>query len=881
MAADVVGDSDIEAPPSIVGDDDGAAPRPRALRALQVDGPMRLYLLLACEAATFGAIAAWPLSWPAVSACEFLLIAVVLAPAWHFAAIDSEPTSDAHAQMRRSISHRSRAKSVLGFVEISVHAVARLVTPVVVQSPVEALTYANNMVNDEVEVFRHGQNGAPEARSLGDILKDWRAGRPRPRPMVCAEVAGGIAHLVTLGMLAVLHTLHITPRLSRERLFVYCEPPKAQVRIFVRNVIANQHDVRASMSAAAYRKPAWSRFMTDPELLLEWVEVTAFAKSIRQIPAASFAWARPFARASNIDRGRLAGNLQHTSYRSLCAARVRLDCVAMLLFRQYIADLMDEYPATLHIYVFCDASPQPHGEFFAATIDIFVGTTFLRRSLLPCLMLDPALMDALGKTISLLWLFWLVAGPHFAVMRKFLACIRSITTDMGVERMIPDSVDCLEEFFKLVAPRFRIGLHPEESKLFRHALQIPGWKHALDNILQKSLSSLSWFPLWLSRFKSIISFVRIDGHRRLMIRQLRSAGASGVAALLTSASFPSFAEWRWGTLHSCMVEMHKFLDSLIAHFDPAPFHRSRDATGLQSMCAAFACPTWRLQTDFVAYMCQWLVSLQQWCSGCSCHEEQLRAGQSVECVYKGRRLTAASVVVHRELDMRLAEGEAWSEHEWGLGFAGLIELQGCMRGTIHLARRKFLWLDKIPYLFARLDQPGVAAQCCQQWTEVTAEQHHRVSSLFLMPGGQLRAEIDRLEHDASNISPLLQAAIDGLKGIPFDDGVAEGPHARALRLHRTYSRSLWPWVASTMRLSQNLVDVRALVSGLDLDLHALWCGYSSVLRVGRSRPLQPIRMSKKKVQEYIYRIAFATEDVPGVEMIDRCQRCYTNKLNDQ
>ena len=183
------------------------------------------------------------------------------------------------------------------------------------QTAIEALTYVNNILDDVVEVFRLGRDDLPVVRTLGDTWQDWRANRPRPRPMVVAKVAGGIAHLVSIGRLVCLHTMHITKRLNREGLFVYGEPPKAQVRRFIRDV-AND---RAPHHEVKYRKPGWARFMGNPETVLECVEVKAVAKSIRQIPVASKTWARPFARASSMNRGRLIGNLKHTRATRFCA----------------------------------------------------------------------------------------------------------------------------------------------------------------------------------------------------------------------------------------------------------------------------------------------------------------------------------------------------------------------------------------------------------------------------------------------------------------------------------------------------------------------------------------------------------------------------------
>eukprot|EP00959_Pyramimonas_sp_CCMP1952_P103255 2159483-Pyramimonas_sp.AAC.1 len=78
----------------------------------------------------------------------------------------------------------------------------------------------------------------------------------------------------------------------------------------------------------------------------------------------------------------------------------------------------------------------------------------------------------------------------------------------------------------------------------------------------------------------------------------------------------------------------------------------------------------------------------------------------------------------------------------------------------------------------------------------------------MRPGSRMRAAVDRIDEHWGNISPELEAEIDSILHAPLDDTVAEGPHAAARHHHLRARRGTSPWIASSMRLENNLEDVR-------------------------------------------------------------------------
>ena len=82
-----------------------------------------------------------------------------------------------------------------------------------------------------------------------------------------------------------------------------------------------------------------------------------------------------------------------------------------------------------------------------------------------------------------------------AMIRHFCSRVRAIVTDMGVERKLADMVDCIDEFMLCHDPKYRdLGPADRVSHLFPRALQMGGWKHIWDGLIQKGLCSLRFLP---------------------------------------------------------------------------------------------------------------------------------------------------------------------------------------------------------------------------------------------------------------------------------------------------------------------------------------------------------------------------------------------------
>ena len=55
----------------------------------------------------------------------------------------------------------------------------------------------------------------------------------------------------------------------------------------------------------------------------------------------------------------------------------------------------------------------------------------------------------------------------------------------------------------------------------------------------------------------------------------------------------------------------------------------------------------------------------------------------------------------------LSTANSWTAEDWGGFEALLVSIQGCVRGAFLLGMSKISFLDKIPVLLARLNEPGL------------------------------------------------------------------------------------------------------------------------------------------------------------------------------
>lgn len=762
--------------------------------------------------------------------------------------LDSPTDSDQHAGLRAAaMRHVREIRTVKGYVEYKVYQYAALD-----QEPF-ALEGAVGLPEDVLQLVGQSQakrgnhsdaSATPRLESVGSILNEWGRKAEVVRPLALAVVPPDIAAQVVRGDSKYAHCVAMTSKLNRKRLLVPSDPPKKRLKIMSENC--------KPLQGLQVFKWNGSRGTRDALFMLDWLDASQDLKDQRAAKATCRKFAKLLSRKSGVPVDVMMKDMEFVSGRLLNKSRVRLDCAAMLLHRRWWAvQLQSGEPISVHLL--CDSSPQWRGvELFAATFDIVVGGRLVQR-LAPLVSLGKTQLDLSGKVAALLWQAFLLTGPSFASLKDFCGAVRSVTADLGTERLLADCGSCLGHFFKAMFPN-----EPSEEEdapgmsLFEYALFAPGFRHMVDNWLQRGLSSMTHFPAFLVKLKSLVKFLRSEPVLLELCRGLEAGGASGLADMLKQSKLVSFAAWRWGTLGDVCKALSAFLASLVERFDPEPFADQRDSTEFKHVLGALRSPLWNRFFWFVKWFADWLTPLMEWVGGCPCH----RAGDegAATCHRKGRRLAEASSKVADTLSFGLAQANDWTPNDFGGDAELWAECQGAVRFTCGLAREKVAYLEKVPYLLTRLPEAGVRARCLAQFDSVPPEKHHRITRWFLDPNHpkSLRQAVDEM-NDSGKMSPTLQAAVESLGWVPIDDCICEGPHARAKRIKTPASSGQWTWVAASMRLQQNLEDCNHMPDEVGTSLQSSWTSYATVIQPSRNENKFP-RMKRAALERRLYRL---------------------------
>ena len=385
---------------------------------------------------------------------------------------------------------------------------------------------------------------------------------------------------------------------------------------------------------------------------------------------------------------------------------------------------------------------------------------------------------------------------------------------------------------------------------------IPGWRHAIDLSLRKGLWLLPWLPGFLRKVKAIVHWLRDD--RELVCEHYRSVGKAGLAAMIERKCLPNFANWRWATLDLCLIGIAEFIDSLTEAFDAASFKKTRNRVGMQAVAEALSSETWHQQFNFAQWYTSTMTSLLTWCGGCRCHGLEDEKNDRLACMYKGRLLPEAFPHATAVLTAAMHEVSSWQTSRLGGNTELLRQAQACMRGTTALVLEKLTYLDEIPYLLARVNEPGIAARCLAQFAEGvdSGATHDPVTLEFLAEGSTLRQQIERMAHEGAEMGPQLQREWETLRLCPIDDCPGEGPHAGMRHISLKTRAASWPWHASSLRLQHNLQDIQNLLPVLEprTSFELLYAHHKAVLRMKKANGTMDkhVRMPKKKTDELTY-----------------------------
>ena len=487
---------------------------------------------------------------------EYTVLALMLAKVT-VAPLDSPVTMQLQQRLRDAALAETRRATVQGFLEYEIDTILRLESPFpLATEPVRAGAVLE-LLGDEFGSVSSPANpsATPYGRAIPTFVQECGdAHRPLLRPE-CAALDADLASRISQGHSRQFHCVALGARVNRKRLIVEDDAP----RKFLKRA---RMDLPAAPEVRLLREKRWrgsQGVLRDPKVVLLWLDIARHLKQQRMAPAVCKSFANLFSQTSGIPKEKLLKGMLFLSAKTLVTSRIRADCTAMLLHRQWWQ--MVQTRDDVNVYIFADASPQWRGiELYAVTIDIVLGGKLIRR-LAPLVALSKTQLDLSGKLVALLWQMYLMIGS-WSSLKRFCQCVRSVTTDMGTERLLADSADSLREFFSTAFPTEPLPNDAPGNFLFENALHMPGFRHMLDNIIQRGLSSMRSFPGFLEKLKAIVRFLRNELVLDEVCRCLQRDGFDGLAAVLRKAKLTTFANWRWGTLAAVTKVLDTFISSL-------------------------------------------------------------------------------------------------------------------------------------------------------------------------------------------------------------------------------------------------------------------------------------------------------------------------------
>lgn len=717
---DIAGDAPAEAPEPAQnpGDDESSEFRPQRRRR----GPVFLALIIASATGRWQQRAFS--EEPVAAVPEFALIGVVAAR-WRFVTVDKVAGHTESHWFRRAAAAQRGA--VVGFVEYFTED----------RVPMEPVQLDCGPVSGDI--LRAAGDTPVRDGTLAELLDRWGI-HFGARLLTLAVVLGScVAVRLITGH---SNTMHVVPVSDRTPSTAWLEeaPGKRERAAFKRE--GRRFDPAAGSGDRRLLRRTFQhpQALHSAKTLIDFLRAARHIRKLKAFDEVATDFATLFANAGQIGVREVRDSMGDISRDILRDGRIRMDCVSMLIHRYIYKELVTNSNSGPFFFIFCDASPQARGdELFAAAFDTFADGAIKSRRTFPFLSACVG-SDLIAKTLYLAWAAFLMVGPPYDFYRSFCSRVRSITSDFGVEKDIVNSIDVTDEIFKALGLR---DVPISDDKMFKNAVHMPGFRHIFDGVLRRALSGLRWFPRWILLFKACVYFLRSRAVIRTLAREARRNNKHGYASLLESLKIPSFAKWRWCTLHDCMTAVGDVWNTFSMNFKPHLFKKSRQTTRLRRVTEAVQSAEFRRQWGVVAFIAEWLTKILRWCGGCSCcPPPESRHAERKSCPMIGRRLQEAYPVTSSALRDGLALAESWPALKFG-DPSLLADAQGAVRCAYALALEKISFMEDIPYLAARIGDEGIAQKCLDQFDGAPVERQHPVSvRLFSAENGPTASSLN-------------------------------------------------------------------------------------------------------------------------------------------
>ena len=343
---------------------------------------------------------------------------------------------------------RSRAQKVFGYVVYPIVEFAKLLEPVFLPpgtAPIDRISLVAGQLAIPFDFSTSAFNDqAP--RQVQAWVEQWiiqHAIAKAPRTLTLGLHGNMLTSLFKSP--SAFHIAGFTSRVCRKRLIGSKDPSSKLLKSWLK--VNCDAAARPHVKPRLHVKPrrGWSN-AHEVHMILEWLAASDNIKNTRRIWGTAPKSAKVFAVANSVTVTSGLGILRPANMQVLRSARIRLDVVACNLFRKVWSELV---PDTINIYLYLDSSPQVRGEeLFALSIELRdpAGNYPWERRLAPMIAIQKDYFDAVGKSLALVYLIWLLVGPTASQVIRFCDRVRGIVTDMGTERKIARSPCLISDF---------------------------------------------------------------------------------------------------------------------------------------------------------------------------------------------------------------------------------------------------------------------------------------------------------------------------------------------------------------------------------------------------------------------------------------------------
>ena len=322
-----------------------------------------------------------------------------------------------------------------------------------------------------------------------------------------------------------------------------------------------------------------------------------------------------------------------------------------------------------------------------------------------------------------------------------------------------------------------------------------------------------------------------------LVEYFKTLGLDGTSAIIRIVRIPPVALWRWSTLPTACKECKHLLAMFRNHWVHIQgyLNKMKDGTQVGKVRIVLTDVAFVREFTFVDWYTDRLKETSEWGTKCMCeaHQEDYKNGKNVDCLEKGRVLPWAWNKCCLTLNDLLCDANSWDLGTWGGGKIFLRQVRGMVKAVYSRGKQKTVFLDEVPYILARLGREvGIGPKAILQYDAVPVSRHIKISIELLDSESVHREEIASSK-DELKLSAPLRDRILAIQKTNMNDKLAEGPHSVFSKEADRARAADFPWVSSTCRLAQNLVDVRKIPELLNVPLQTVWDRWKTLLQTDR------------------------------------------------